>query len=779
MQRTIESPGVEINEIDMSLYTERDVGTSFLVNGFTSQGPYYEPIEITTISDYKTIFGEPTTPAERYAYHTVERLTNSPAKILFTKLPYDNNSCTEKYNNIYTALMYPIVYDGTISGGNPISGINQHCEATINYSDITQDDTGTFYIGRPLMFSLVEREYEQLKRGDINWDDTILHGNSYVDVFSNTDLPTSLNDAISSMHIGMIVINKVQTPLDSDLEGYYVALCDNAESDENSIRTLKNSKNNIIVGEVPIVGVDAWVDVSENKLDFDTTGGGSISEDLETTLDWDFTNKVYNDAVLIKLYKVSKSGYTPQQNTLVFTPQEYFVGSLGSTRTYTNPKGFNEESFNIEKNVKNDSVFLDIYVNTNISKVHFLSASGIPNKSLRIITEDIKGDIYPECYDNDNGEDHGEYEDEANIHSECDHAFSLGLYQENASINSDKTLGAVPSKLETALRLVEDWEAYPIDIVVDAGLSTIWTSVCALDASCSGSFDDTKPVDVKNNADTLKEYWNTIINLYDDFCSKKRKDCMFIADCYRNILVNGKDYKILSDITHTFSDYIFVPLKTFTSTIDTSYGAVYAQWIKQYDGNMNDYIWSPFSGFQGAIMANLDAKKYPWFAPAGLNDGIVDGGVDIALTTTQKQRDLLYRNNINPVVHFPNQGIATWGQKTLQKKPSAFDRINIRRLFLTLEKETRSVMKYFVFQQNSNFTRTRVVNTLTPLMDIPKNNEGILEYKIICDERNNTPDVIDNNELKVSIYIKPIRTAEYVLVDFYSTRTGQNFNELI
>ena len=120
-----------------------------------------------------------------------------------------------------------------------------------------------------------------------------------------------------------------------------------------------------------------------------------------------------------------------------------------------------------------------------------------------------------------------------------------------------------------------------------------------------------------------------------------------------------------------------------------------------------------------------------------------------------------------------------FGQKTLLKKPSAFDRINVRRLFLNLEVATRDTVKFFVFEPNTLFTRTQIINTLSPIFDNAKNTEGLYDYLIVCDERNNTPDVIDNNELKIDIYIKPVRTAEFILVSFYATRTGQDFNELI
>ena len=119
------------------------------------------------------------------------------------------------------------------------------------------------------------------------------------------------------------------------------------------------------------------------------------------------------------------------------------------------------------------------------------------------------------------------------------------------------------------------------------------------------------------------------------------------------------------------------------------------------------------------------------------------------------------------------------GQKTLQTKPTAFDRINVRRLFLALERATQRALKYFVFEPNTEFTRNRLRNTILPIFEFAKNTEGLYDYLIVCDDRNNTPDSIDRNELIVDIYLKPVRTAEFLLVNFIATRTGQNFQELI
>jgi phage tail sheath protein FI len=185
------------------------------------------------------------------------------------------------------------------------------------------------------------------------------------------------------------------------------------------------------------------------------------------------------------------------------------------------------------------------------------------------------------------------------------------------------------------------------------------------------------------------------------------------------------------------------------------------------------------SGYAAAVYARTDSAAQPWIAPAGLNRGQITNIVDLAFNPNQKQRDFLYTISINPVVLFSGDGYTIFGQKTLQNKPSAFDRVNVRRLFLTLERATQQALRYFVFEPNTEFTRTRLKNTIAPIFELAKNTEGLYEYLIVCDERNNTPDVIDRNELAVDIYIKPVKAAEFILVNFIATRTGQNFQELI
>jgi len=198
-----------------------------------------------------------------------------------------------------------------------------------------------------------------------------------------------------------------------------------------------------------------------------------------------------------------------------------------------------------------------------------------------------------------------------------------------------------------------------------------------------------------------------------------------------------------------------------------------------YDNYTGLNVWVPSSGFAAAKMAATDAAVGPWGAPAGFNRGIVTDASDIAVTPNQRQRDDLYTANLNPIANFADQGNVFFGQKTLLRKPSAFDRINVRRTFLYLEKITKKTMQFFLFENNTLFTRTRVVNTLTPFFERVKADDGLYDFMIVCDERNNTAEVIDQNELVVDIYLKPVRTAEFILVNFYATRTDASFEELI
>jgi len=215
---------------------------------------------------------------------------------------------------------------------------------------------------------------------------------------------------------------------------------------------------------------------------------------------------------------------------------------------------------------------------------------------------------------------------------------------------------------------------------------------------------------------------------------------------------------------------------TKAGELDTNYAATYYPWVKTIDINTNKLVTVPPSVLLPAVFAANDRVAAEWFAPAGLNRGGLIGAVDVLDRLTQSERDTLYEAKVNPICQFPGQGIVVWGQKTLQDKPSALDRINVRRLLLTVRKYIASTSKYLVFEQNTSTTRNRFLNIVNPYLESIQQRQGLYAFRVVMDETNNTPDVVDRNIMKGAIYLQPTKTAEFIQIDFNILPTGATFN---
>ena len=179
------------------------------------------------------------------------------------------------------------------------------------------------------------------------------------------------------------------------------------------------------------------------------------------------------------------------------------------------------------------------------------------------------------------------------------------------------------------------------------------------------------------------------------------------------------------------------------------------------------------------LCANTDTVADPWFSPAGYTRGQVLGVTKIAFNPKQADRDTLHKARINPIVSFPGQGTLLYGDKTAQAKPSAFDRINVRRLFIVLEKAIATAAKYQLFELNDEFTRAMFRNMVEPFLRDVKGRRGITDFAVICDETNNTGEIIGSNQFVADIYIKPARSINFITLNFIATRTGVQFAEII
>ena len=215
---------------------------------------------------------------------------------------------------------------------------------------------------------------------------------------------------------------------------------------------------------------------------------------------------------------------------------------------------------------------------------------------------------------------------------------------------------------------------------------------------------------------------------------------------------------------------------TQAQSVDSNMAAVYYPWIKTIDVNTNKLITVPPSVLLPGVFAANDRVAAEWFAPAGLNRGGLVGAVSVLNRLTQSEKDELYEGKVNPIVQFPGQGIVVFGQKTLQDKPSALDRINVRRLLLTVRKYIASTSRYLVFEQNTSETRNRFLNIVNPYLESIQQRQGLYAFRVVMDDTNNTPDVVDRNIMKGAIYLQPTKTAEFIQIDFNILPTGAAFN---
>jgi len=253
-----------------------------------------------------------------------------------------------------------------------------------------------------------------------------------------------------------------------------------------------------------------------------------------------------------------------------------------------------------------------------------------------------------------------------------------------------------------------------------------------------------------------------------DNIAEGRKDCVAF-------LSPDKSDSVLNSAKQESQDTV-----TFRNSLSsTSYAVLDSGYKYQYDKYNDVYRYIPLNGDVAGLCVRTDDTRDPWFSPAGFNRGIIKNSVKLAFNPGKADRDLLYKNGVNPVVTFPGQGTLLFGDKTLLNKPSAFDRINVRRLFIVLEKAIATAAKFTLFEFNDEFTRAQFKNLVEPFLRDVQGRRGIYDFKVVCDETNNTPEVIDRNEFVGDIYIKPARSINYIQLNFVAVRTGVEFSEIV
>ena len=267
-----------------------------------------------------------------------------------------------------------------------------------------------------------------------------------------------------------------------------------------------------------------------------------------------------------------------------------------------------------------------------------------------------------------------------------------------------------------------------------------------------------------NDVTTLAEATTQANNLIS--IANARKDCMAIIsprkqDCVNN---DGSESTSIIALADTLSS--------------SSYAVMDSAWCYQYDKYTDNYCYIPACGHTAGIMARSDQERDAWFSPAGFNRGQILGITKLSFNPNQAERDALYKKRVNPIVTFPGQGTVLFGDKTLLSNASAFDRINVRRLFIVMEKAIATAAKFQLFEFNDAFTRAQFRATIEPFLRQVKGRRGIVDFQVVCDETNNSQSVVDANQFQASIFVKPNRSINFITLNFVAARSGVEFEEV-
>jgi len=388
-------------------------------------------------------------------------------------------------------------------------------------------------------------------------------------------------------------------------------------------------------------------------------------------------------------------------------------------------------------------------------------------------------------------------------------ANTSGLY----SINDGTTINVAKNFLvdmDRCINFIKNKDDLPLHFVCDAGLSTI-AQFCdnvvwnpnkmtvvgeAIDAygrktgkkiyEQTGGWI-TQPFSPDDDPDGEDRYitdysdvatWRKVAEKIDSICSDTRKDCFAIIDAPRNLTLDGAAPKIRrSKFNNNFDKTIGKALR-YISGFNSSYSAGYYNWLRTIDQYTGKAIWIPPTSKIIGNYCYLNINNLPWLAPAGLTYGLISGCHAISHNPDYQEEDQIYIKSWNYIKQYPVEGFVIEGQKTLLGKESVFDRVNVRLLFLDLERFAYNVSRTFKYQVNNTYTREQFIATLKPKFEDYTLRGGIYEYLIKCDSENNTPETIDANELRADFFIKPARLIEYILLSFTGTSTGTDFNEL-
>lgn len=736
MTRTINSPGYELNELDRSQYN-RKINNSLpnapicLIMGYSDKGADYEIRWINTKETLDNEYGYPKTEEQRYFYNGVLEILNKSGICIAAKLPY-NNFKKQKYsyvdynveNNDISSLpqylqvdladLNQFLADGKFTKISTKTRIgNEQCKC-VESGCITTDELNKLLSNT-----------ESLAKNTIRFVDITQSrfSKSYQNVIQNIDTKQYTNDWLGIVPLIVSPINAmyfqhILSETDNNYPLPFNVVSKIIPRRTDAFTCYGTEEDNLKLKFYDNADYYIPLTTSNEKIDFDSLSK-SITDyfpliTFKNANQIDTTYLKNIGVVVVKLYND-----VANNNKINFQILESFVGSIDKN---------NDDQQYIGDVVNNNSQYINMFLN--------LDDKEISDSKIAI----------------------------------CDNQLgvSLGFYDFESNSDIFKlTPDIIYSDINKVLSKISNTISQTLNIVIDAGISDIVYRISTENKILN---------------------WRYTQEIFDNFCKHIRKDCMFISDCFGELCLNcnKNDSEQIRNYTTKIINNIITD-KTVLNTIvpkfknipklNSSYSAGYCNWYLVQDSYSNKMFWLPPSIKAAGVYIYCSIYQQDWTAPAGINNATLTDVYDCAFTPNQKEADYIYLNGWNYAVNYPLNGIVIEGQKTFQSEQTALDRINVRRLMLWIEKRVVNVSRYFVYENNTAFTRQRFVDQVTEILDYAKSHFGISEYAVKCDDENNTPTTIDHNELHIKIAVKPIKTIEFIVISYVLTNQYANVNE--
>ena len=793
-KRTIQHPGFEFFETDMSVYKEFEQDTDSLTVGYFNKGPILTPIRLENLNDYTKYFGNPETEAEVYFYKGISAVLDAGSTITAVRLPYDNSTATINTESAPT-LNYKVIR-GKFNKVGDIATKKTAIETEVKAEDATEIKTEFENLIRgenpdiqeDELQAKVEEMYEAHVEAEVSEKMAEAFGadmSSIADAYEKAPefVEVLLSQAVinqaeltgvisgTDANADFVIVNKYNDAITKRGEEIFVTMIGTPNALANQGLATETIP---VLPSTALIQEDAPADSNLFARDWLKwqTNGEINDEGQLLTVAHSFDGKLANWHPTVPTYSKTVDGETkvyvdPRQDDRL-TVLVYKV----KPSTMENGK-FNIEileSFNgsIFKGhidpISNESDYLGDLINNSSNYISFYGKSSYKDYDVEknvVYTHDLEALRLSWGQGIKTTATSPETEDLSKIFVTADKATEVDY---------------VNRVIRPALAKVKNNVKYVYRDVFDFGLSTI---VSHMDSTNEGLVYQPWIADGTNPVPTVKStIWRKCVLAFARHCQYDHKLSMFHADGPRSLVLNG-NLSICDDLYQDQLDAVFKADRIQPIAIkDNTYLDVNVQWHETQDEWNKTMIWMPSSVNLAYNLMRNDQVNYVWTAPAGHNYGVVNNITRVAFNPEYETMDRLYLNCLNYGVTWPDHVTTIEGQKTGYGETSALNRINVRRLLIFLERWAQTVSSKYLYEPNTSDVRASYKADLETEFARAYTFGGLYAYRIVCDESNNSPEVIDRNELRVAIMVQPTKTIEFILANFIITKTGVNLEEI-